>query len=51
MPESKVVCSDCHAEVEFIEKEMVWRHKNKPHEDQSGFCQRYGYPVKPLVKK
>lgn len=42
-----VVCFSCGAEAVFVASEGVWRHANQPWEDQSQFCDRYGYPVQP----
>lgn len=50
LSEEDVVCSICRSPVEFIEKEMVFRHKG-PTEKYFAqtFCDKYGYPVQPMV--
>ncbi len=41
----KPVCRVCGADAVWVAEEAVHRHAKQPFEDQSTFCDRYGYPI------
>lgn len=48
--EDNVVCSKCGAPAKFVEADGVWRHRSPDgFRDASGYCESYGYPIKPHV--
>lgn len=38
------VCALCGADAKFS-ADGTWRHARRPFEDQSTFCDKYGYPI------